>query len=53
MKSDNVKLNTYIDFNKENNYKSPKFKIGDFVRILKYKNIFSKGSTPSWSEEVL
>ena len=32
--------------------KDPKFKIGDHVRISKYKNIFAKGYTPNWSEEV-
>ena len=32
--------------------KDPKFKIGDFVRILKYKNIFARRYTPHWSEEV-
>ena len=31
----------------------PKFKIGDKVRISKYKrNVFDKGYTPNWSEEV-
>ena len=34
---------TYIDFNKENNKEGPKFKVGDIVRISKYKNIFAKG----------
>ena len=29
-----------------------KFKVGDHVRIFKYKNIFAKGYTPNWSEEV-
>ena len=52
MKSD-VKNNTYIDFNKEVNDKDPKFKIGDYLIISKYKNIFAKGYTTSWSEEVL
>ena len=33
--------------------KTPKFKVGDNVRISKYKNIFSKGYTPNWSEEVI
>ena len=33
--------------------KNPKFKVGDSVRISKYKNIFAKGYTPNWSEEVL
>ena len=47
-----VKDNTYIDFKKEVNDKDPKFKVGDQVRISKYKNIFAKGYTPNWSEEV-
>ena len=41
MKPADVKDNTYIDFGKENNNKDPKFKIGDYVRMLKYKNIFA------------
>ena len=32
--------------------KGPKFKVGDHVRISKYKNIFAKGYTPNWCEEV-
>ena len=32
--------------------KKPKFRIGDHVRISKYKKIFSKGYTPNRSEEV-
>ena len=48
-----VKDNTYIDFEKEVNGKDPKFKVGDYVRISKYKNIFAKGYIPNWSEEVL
>ena len=32
--------------------KHPKFKVGDHVRISKYKNIFAKGYTSNWSEEV-
>ena len=47
-----VKDNTYNDFKKEVNDKDPKFKVGDHVRISKYKNIFAKGYTPNWSEEV-
>ena len=34
------------------NKKNPKFKVGDNVRISKYKSIFAKGYTPNWSEEV-
>ena len=30
--------------------KNPKFKVGDNVRISKYKNIFVKRYTPNWSE---
>ena len=52
MKPINVKDNTYIDFDKEVNDKDPKFQVGDDVRISKYKNIFTKGYTPNWSEEV-
>ena len=43
MKPVHVKDNTYIDFEKEVNDKDPKFKVGDYVRIFKYKNIFAKG----------
>ena len=52
MKPVDVKDNTYIDFKKEINDKDPKFKVGDHVRIAKYKNIFAKGYTPNWSEDV-
>ena len=52
MKPIDVKDNTYVDFGKEVNDNDPKFKVGDHVRILKYKNIFFKGYTPNWSEEV-
>ena len=52
MKPINVKDNSYINTDKEINYKYLKFKVGDRVRISKYKNIFAKGFTPNWSEEV-
>ena len=32
--------------------KDPKFKVGDYVRISKYKNVFAKRYTPNSSEEV-
>ena len=41
-----------VNTDKETNDKDPKFKGGDRVRISKYKNIFAKGYTPNWSEEV-
>ena len=53
MKPVDVKDNTYIDFKKEVNDKDPKSKVGDRVRISKYKNIFAKGYKRNWSEEVL
>ena len=53
MKPVDVKPNTYIDSSEEINNKDPKFKIGDIVRIPKNKNVFEKGYTPNWSEEVL
>ena len=52
MKPIDVKNNTYINIGKEVNHKDPKFKVGDHVRISKYKNIFAKGYTPNWSEEI-
>ena len=52
MKPADVKGNTYIDFKKEVNYKEPKFKVDDHIRISKYKNIFAKGYTPNLSEKV-
>ena len=52
MKPVDVKDNTYIDFKKEVNDKNPKFKVDDHVRISKYKNIFTKGYIPNWSEEL-
>ena len=53
MKPVDVKDNTYIGFKKEVNDKNPKFKVGDHVRISKYKNIFAKVYVPNWSEEIL
>ena len=42
---------TYIDSIKESNNEDPTFKIGDILRISKYKNICAKGYVPNWSEE--
>ena len=52
MKPANVKDNIYINFKKEVNGKNCKFKVGDHVRISKYKNIFAKLYMPNQSEEV-
>ena len=51
MKPVDVKPSTYVDSSKEINNEDPKFKIGDIVRISKYKNIFAKGYVPNWSED--
>ena len=53
MKPVDLKDNTYIDLKKEVDDKDPKFKVGDHVRISKYKNFFAKGYIPNWSDEVL
>ena len=47
-----VKSSTYIDINKQNNSKGPKFEVGDHVQISKLKNIFAEDYTPNWSEKV-
>ena len=55
MKVIDVKDNTYVDSiklhsKKEVNNKDPKFKVGDHIRVSKYKNIFAKGYMPNWFE---
>ena len=52
MKPVDIKPSTYINSGKEINDKGPKFKVGDIIRISKYKNNFSKGNVPNWSEKV-
>ena len=44
MKHIDVKDNTYVNTDKETNDKNPKFKVGDRVRISKYKNILLKAT---------
>ena len=44
--------NTYINIRKDVNDKDLKIKVRDHVRISRYKNVFAKGDTPNWSEEV-
>ena len=51
IKSIDIKSNTYINSGKEINNEDPKFKVGNIVRISKYKNIFAKGYVPKWSEK--
>ena len=48
MKPIDVTSDSYAEYNEDSNEKDPKFKVGDRVRISKYKNIFAKGYTPNW-----
>ena len=57
MKPIEVTDDCYVESNKDSmelhsNKKDSKFKVGDHVRISKYKNIFAKGYTSNWLEEV-
>ena len=47
-----ITSDSYAEYNKDSNVTKLKFKVGDHVRISKYKNIFAKGYTQNWSEEV-
>ena len=47
-----VTSDSYAEYHEDSNEKDPKFKVGDCVRIWKYKNIFAKGYTQNWSEEI-
>lgn len=44
-------LERYLKLLKNDNLKS-KYKVGDYVRISKYKGTFEKGYTPNWSTEI-
>ena len=52
MKPVDVKSSTYVNSSKEINNKNRKFKVGNNVRISKYKNAFAEGYTSNLSEEV-
>ena len=52
MKPIDVISDSFAEYNEDSTKKDPKFKVGDNVRISKYKKIFAKGYTPNWSEEV-
>ena len=52
MKPIDVTSDSYAEYNEDSNVTKPKFKVGDHVRISKYKNIFAKGYTQNWLEEV-
>ena len=52
MKPTDFKSDSFAEYNEKSNKKDPKFKVGDHVRISKFKNVFAKGYTPNWSEEI-
>ena len=52
MKPIDVGDDSFAEYNEESNERDLKFKVGDHVRISKFKNVFAKGYTPNWSEEI-
>ena len=52
MKPIDITDDYYLESNEDFNKKDPKLKVGDHVRISKYKNIFAKGYTANLSAEV-
>ena len=52
MKPIDVKSDSFAEYNEDSNEKDPNFRVGDHIRISKYKNIFAKGYAPNWSEEI-
>ena len=52
MKPIDVTSDSYAEYNEDSNEKDPKFKVGDHVRTSKYKNVFAKGYTQNWLEDV-
>ena len=45
MKPTDITSDSYAEYNEDFNEKQHKFRVGDHVRISKYKNIFAKGYT--------
>ena len=52
MKPIDVTDDSYAECNEDFNKKDSKFKVGNHVRISKYKNIVAKGHTRNWSGKV-
>ena len=52
MKPIDVTSDSYAECNEDSNVTKPKVKVGNHVRISKYKNIFAKEYTQTWSEKV-
>ena len=53
MKSTEVAYDSYADSNEDSNKKYRKSKVGDRVRISKYKSFFAKEFAQNWSKDVL
>ena len=53
MKPVDVEDDSFAEHNEESHEKDPKFKVGDHVRISKFKNLFAKGYTPNRTENFL
>ena len=52
MKPVDVGDDSFAKYKEKSNGKDPKFKVGDHVRISKFKNVFAKRYTLNWSEEI-
>ena len=52
MKPIDVTSDSCAEYNVDSNEKDPKFKVCGHIRVQKYKNIFVKGYTPNWTEEI-
>ena len=52
MKPVNVTSDSYLEQSEYSNKKEPRFRVGDRVRISKYKKIFANEYSQNWSEEV-
>ena len=48
MKPIDVTSDSYAEYNEDSNENKSKFKVGDRVKISKYKNTFAKGYTQNW-----
>ena len=52
MKPRDVKSDSFAEHIEESNEKDPKLKVGDHVRISKFKNVIAKGYTRNWSKQI-
>ena len=52
MKPIDVKSDSFAEYNEESNKKDIKIKASDNFRMSRFKNVFSKGYTTNWSEEI-